>query len=243
MSDVWTVMQKEWKELSLIDGGWMALTTLLGFVALVGIFLPWQLGPAWVSSSWVLAFWTWMPLFLVTTVTADSFAGERERRTLETLLATRLPDWSIVVGKIGAAVLWVWGATMICLPVGLVTVNLAHGDGQVLLYDGTRALGIGAIAFLAGLLGAALGVLVSLRARSVRHAQQTLAIFTMGLFLTPIFALRLLPPIWANEIFVAFGSDNAGSIILAMTTTLLVLDAVLLVVALSRFQRHKLLFD
>ena len=61
------------------------------------------------------------------------------------------------------------------------------------------SLGIVEISFLAGLLVAAIGVLVSLRASSVRHAQQTLTIFVMAMFLLPVFALRLLPPTWLNE--------------------------------------------
>lgn len=243
MYDVWTVMQKEWKELSLTDGGWVALTSLVAFVTLIGVFLPLQLGARWVTSSWVLIFWAWMPLFLVTTITADSFAGERERHTLETLLATRLPDWSILLGKIGAAVLWVWGATLICLPVGLITVNVAHARGEVILYDGATAFGIAAIAFLAGFLGAALGVLVSLRASSVRHAQQTLTIFVIALFLLPVFGLRVLPSTWVSEIFALFSGGESAAVAFALGAVLLGLDSIFLLIALSRFQRTRLLLS
>lgn len=241
MYDVWTIMRKEWRELSLVDGGWVAFSSVLAFVLLVGVLLPWQLGAMWVRSTWVLIFWAWMPLFLVTTITADSFAGERERHTLETLLATRLPDWTILVGKVLAAVTWVWGATLICVPVGLATVNLAYPVDRPILYDLPTALGVAAVTLLAGLFGAALGVLVSLRAASVRQAQQTLTIFVMVLFLAPILALRLLPPGWTAEVVGFLTAGDTAAVAFALGAVFLGLDAVLLLLALARFQRSRLL--
>jgi ABC-type Na+ efflux pump permease subunit len=38
----------------------------------------------------------------------DSIAGERERQTLETLLASRLPDRAILLGKVAAITLLGW---------------------------------------------------------------------------------------------------------------------------------------
>ena len=55
---------------------------------------------------------------------ADSFAGERERHTLETLLASRLPDRAILFGKVLAAVGYGWVLVMLMLVLSLVTVNL-----------------------------------------------------------------------------------------------------------------------
>ena len=58
-------------------------------LGLLGVMLPWQMGRAWIESPLSLAVWAWMPLMLMAGLIADSFAGERERHTLETLLASR----------------------------------------------------------------------------------------------------------------------------------------------------------
>ncbi|MFQ5679814.1 MAG: ABC transporter permease [Gemmatimonadota bacterium] len=243
MRDVWTVMWREWKELAVWDGGWVTLATLLAFAGLIGVFLPFQLGPAWLGAPWVLLFWVWMPLFLVTTVTADTVAGERERHTLETLLATRLPDRAILFGKIGAAVTWVWGATILCLPLGVLTVNLLRRPGELLLYEPGVAAGIAVVTFLAALLGAALGVLVSLRTPTVRQAQQALAMAVMLLFLVPLLALKLFPWGWANEILQLFVSGNTAGVAAGLAGLLGGMDLVLLGIAGARFRRERLLLD
>lgn len=92
LQDLSTIIWKEWKEL-LAPCGAVPAGGIMGLVLDVGIFgilLPVQLGAELVRSPNLLLFWAWVPLFLVITVIADAFAGERERHTLETLLATRL---------------------------------------------------------------------------------------------------------------------------------------------------------
>lgn len=238
--DVWTVVWKEWKELATWDGGWIALTSFLAFAGLVGVFLPWQVGTAWVRSPWAMVFWAWLPLFLVTTVIADSFAGERERRTLETLLATRLPDAAILTGKVAAAVGWVWGATLFCLSLGLVTVNAVHVDGRVLLYSPEAAAGIALLALLAALLGAGIGALVSLGATSVRHAQQTVTIAVLVLFFLPVLALRILPDAWVQPLVWILVEGSTGTLALWAGALLGLLDIGVLAVAARRFRRDRL---
>lgn len=241
--DVWAVMWKEWRELSIWSDPWICVTSLLGFTGLIGVALPWQVGASWITAPWLMLFWAWLPLFLVTTVIADSFAGERERRTLETLLATRLSGRAILLGKIGAAVVWVWGATMLCMPVGLLTVNLIHVPTGFLFYEPVAVLGIGAVALLAGLMGACIGVLVSLRAASVRQAQQTLTVFVLAIFLVPLLATKILPAPWVNRLLELFLSGDAAAVALAFGAAFLAVDGLLLVLVLGRFRRGHLLLD
>ena len=61
--------------------------------------------------------------------------GERDRHTLEILLARHLSDRSILLGKVVAAISYGWGLSMFCLMLGLITVNLVHGKGQFLIYS------------------------------------------------------------------------------------------------------------
>lgn len=241
LRDIRTVLWREWKELVVWDGGWVTIATLIAFAGLTGVFLPWQLGPAWLSAPWVLLFWVWMPLFLVTTVTADAFAGERERHTLETLLASRLPDRAILVGKVGAAVAWVWGAILLCLPLGVLTVNLLPGQEGLLLYKPGVAIGIAVVILLSALLGAALGVLISLRVPTVRQAQQALAMAVMLLFLLPLLLLRILPWAWANQVLQLFVTGDTALLALSISVVLAGLDLLLLAIAGARFRRGRLL--
>lgn len=234
---------REWKELAVWDGGWVTLATLIAFAGLIGVFLPWQLGRAWLEAPWILLFWAWMPLFLVTTVTADTVAGERERHTLETLLATRLPDRAILIGKVAAVVIWVWGATILCLPLGVLTLTLLRGQGELLLYEPSVALGIAAVTLLAALLGAALGVLLSIRVATVRQAQQALAMVVMLLFLVPLLVLKLVPGGWANHILQLFVSGNTAAVALGLAGLLAGLDVLFLAIAGSRFRRRRLLLE
>lgn len=239
MRDVWTVLWKELKELSSTDGAWVTLTTILVFMTFVGVAIPWLLGLAWLRAPWSVLMWAWIPFFVVTTVTADSVAGERERRTLETLLATRLPAASIVIGKVLAAVVGVWGVTVLCLPLGVATINLTVPGGPH-LPPITQVGALVAVVLFASTLGAALGVLVSIRADSVRQAQQTLAISAIALFLGPIVVIRVLPARWTGDLISAMmlGSPVRSAVVLA--AILAAATAPLLGLALFRFRRRRI---
>ena len=108
--DTWTVARKEWREVfmpcgSLWGGAWSEGLIVVGAL---GIFIALQIGPSWVTSE-VALYWLWLPLLQMTGMIAESIAGERERRTLETLLASRLDDRAILFGKLLAALAYGWG--------------------------------------------------------------------------------------------------------------------------------------
>ena len=74
--DVASVTWKEWRELTAAEGWESGLLGLVLFVGLLGLFLPYQVGRSWLSAPWVMLFWIWIPIFLMTTVTADTGALE-----------------------------------------------------------------------------------------------------------------------------------------------------------------------
>jgi ABC-2 type transport system permease protein len=241
--DIWTVAWREWKELFSRDGGLSGKLGLLIFAAFVGVFLPWQLGRAWIEAPWVTFFWAWMPLFLVTAVTADAFAGERERHTLETLLASRLPDSAILLGKVLATVLYVWGLTLVCMPLGLVTINLTHADGGLLLYSAKTLVSLAGLSLLATLLGSSTGVLVSLRASSVRVAQQNLSMISMVLAFVPVLIFQALPVPWQANVLTYLMGASISEVVVILATFLAALDITLLLIAMARFRRDRLVLD
>lgn len=219
-------------------GGWSSAVI---FVLVFGVFLPWQTGKSWVESDLSLVYWAWVPVLLVSGVVAQSFAGERERHTLESLLATRLPDSAILAGKLVAVVLYAWGLTLASLVLGVITTNVLNwADGPVLYSLGSLA-SILSITLLVSLLGASAGVLVSLRASTVRQAQQTLGVASMVLVLGTVYGVQALPVDW-NAV-ASGGGDALRTVILIVAGALVVLDGVLIALAAQRFQRSKLILD
>jgi len=244
IDDILTVAWKEWKELFLqrgtVRGGTLGL---LFFIGVFGIFLPWQVGPVWVESPLVLLYWAWVPLFLVTSVIADSFAGERDRHTLEMLLASRLPDRAILLGKIAAAVGYGSGITLVSLLLGVLTVNVAFGRGELLLYPLTLFVSIIAVDLLTATLAACVGVIVSLRASTVREAQQTLSIAIMLLLFVPLFGGQALPDEWKSSLLSFLSTSDPSLILLFAVAVLVIADLTLLWFAMARFRRARLMLD
>ena len=110
--DIGTVMRKELKELLFQrEQGRSSSIRLLIFIGIFGIVLPLQNGINSLTSPFSMVFWLWIPYMLISGVTADTFAGERERHTLETLLASRLSDRSILFGKRSEVIGYGWGMT------------------------------------------------------------------------------------------------------------------------------------
>ena len=244
MTDIWTVIWKEWKEMLVQRGSLRGgLLVLIVIVGVFGVVFPLQEGPGWVESRLALIYGAWLPLFLVSGTVADSFAGERERKTLETLLASRLSDRSILFGKIGAAVAYGWGLTLISASLALIAVNVAHGRGHLLLYSPMIALGLVLLSLLGAGLAAGSGILVSLRASTVRQAYQQLSLAIVLLTILPLFGFRALPDDWRVQLARAIVTASTTQIVVVVAAVLVVLDAGLLAIAMARFQRARLILD
>jgi ABC-2 type transport system permease protein len=247
LDDIVTVMWRERKGLLRYQGSRAkAMLGLLIPVVMLGIYLPLQIGRALVEGPWSLLASVFIPMMIVGMTIPESFAGERERHTLGTLLASRLPDWAILFGKVSVAVGYAWGMTLVLLLVSLVMVNVTHWDGQVLLYTPIITLANVALSLLVASLVAGLGVLISLRAATVQGAQQTLMTATLLplvlLQMIPLFLLNVVPDGRARlrELVAA---ANPTQIILIIMAVLVVLDLGLLVAAMARFKRARLILD
>jgi ABC-2 type transport system permease protein len=213
---------------------------------MLGIYLPLQIGRALVEGPWSLVASVFIPMMMVGMMIPESFAGERERHTLGTLLASRLPDQAILFGKVAVAVGYAWGMALMLLLVSLVMVNVTHWEGQVLLYTPIMALANVALSLLMASLVAGLGVLISLRASTVQEAQQNL----MAATLFPLVLLQMIPLLLLNvvpdgraRLKELVAAANPTQIILIVMAVLVVLDLGLLVAAMARFKRARLILD
>jgi ABC-2 type transport system permease protein len=236
MSDIWTMMWKESKDL-LFQGGWRSLIRPLFVVGIMGIYLPLQFGPRWVQLTPLgMVLLLWIPFFVIISFIGDAIAGERERHTLETLLASRMPDRAILLGKIVATVLYAWGMGILSLLLGLVLVDLFRTQGNWMFYPLDLFVDALILSLLASVLGTSAGVLISLRVSTVRQAQQILSIGTIVLVFGVLFVLQALP---ANFV----SSLTYQQFLLIAMAFIAVLDAILLGLSLMSFQRSRLILS
>jgi ABC-type Na+ efflux pump permease subunit len=148
------------------------------------------------EEAWLLLVHTqlWPPLFLLVpfmvanVIAADSFAGERERRTLEALLYTPPSDAELFVGKVLAAWLPGLGASVLgFLLYFAVAGAIGHATAGRLPPIGLASLVlVGWVAPAFAALGLAAMVLVSMRVSRTQDAVQL-----GGLLVLPIVALAV----------------------------------------------------
>ena len=244
IADVWTVAWKEWQEfrdqlLSLRRGGLSALILAL----ILGVVAPVQLGPEWVHSKIVVAYWPFLAATMVSSLIADSVAGERERHTLETLLASRLSDSAILIGKIIAAVLYGLGFAVANLLIGLVAVNVAYRESAPILFAPQRFVVTIMLTILASLLMAGIGVFISLRAGTVKQAQQAFGIAIIVLTMGPLLLFNALDPETREALIRRLAGVGEMQIEAYAMGGLLVASTIVIGAALGRFKRGKLVFD
>jgi ABC-2 type transport system permease protein len=245
INDFKAVLWKEWRETILQYGStrrW--LLNMLMLIGVIGIFMPLQFGRMMIESLFLLM-WMWMPLLNVITLIADSIAGERERHTLETLLASCLSDQAIVLGKITVIIVQSWLVMLAGALLALVTVNLFKRDSpELLLYPMPVAFGILVLPLLLGGLVAGIGTIASMRATTVRQAYQRMAIPLVAVVLVPSLGLSILPPDLVNRFYsVEFAQTNLGKILVIVAVALVILDTAVLFAALSRFHRSRLIAE
>jgi ABC-2 type transport system permease protein len=237
MSDFWTMVWKETRDSIFSErrSGWIIPLMVL---AIMGIVIPWQFGQNWIAlSPGPIFIVSYIPFFLTTSYIGDAVAGERERHTLETLLATRISDRAILWGKITVAIAYAWGLTLIGLVIGLVVANISSGQGRWEFYHPIPVLlEMLVLSLLAGVLSASGGVLISLRAATVRQAQQTMAVGTLVLLIAIVLILRSVP---AN----ALGALDASHMLLFVIGGFALLDLILMGILSASFRRSRLILS
>jgi len=243
ITDILTVAAKELREvLTFGDARGRGKLSLVILVLIFGIVIPIQNGREWVTSPMNIMVWGWMPFLWVSGIVADLFAGERERHTLEALLATRLSDQSILFGKLLAALTYGFTLTWIIMIASIITVNVAFGSGGLLFYPLEITLGALVFSILISGLSACIGVLVSLRAGSVRQAQQAMSAGMLVLFL-PFMLLQFIPRSWLEAVGNVLETVQPVQVAIDLAVVLLIVEVILITIAKRLFQRSKLILD
>lgn len=225
------VLRKEMRERLAAGAGRLRGPWYLLAVAGVAALVALRAGPEF-AASWRLPYLAAVLAALSAASDAtDAFAGERERHTLESLLATPLPGRAILLGKLAAAALHGW-AVAAGFAASAVAASALRWGAETLPAPGTAAAAL-VFPLLAAAGLSAVGLLVSLGAATVKGAQQTLRIALLALGVLPFAAMRLAPDLAAAL---------AGRMDAVLGAALLLLaDAALFALASARFRRARLL--
>ncbi|MGA7303369.1 MAG: hypothetical protein WBW88_00785 [Rhodothermales bacterium] len=239
MSDFSTVLRKERVMLFRYRGGRMRFVLTLLSPVLLAFYVSWLSGVRWVEQPVPIFPCSLVAVLAVIIVVPESFAGERERHTLETLLATRLGDASILFGKLGIAVAFSMILVFLVLVLGLITANIFHWQGTLLLYTADNLTIILTISLLMSVFVGALGVMISLGAETVQEATQTLA----GVVLVPPIFLGMVVLVFKRRFIyflMLFGRPISGLVVLL---GFILIDLALLLELKRRFKRSRLLSE
>jgi ABC-2 type transport system ATP-binding protein len=242
--DIAAVISRELRELtSAAATGVSRRATIGALVIMLAVMgsLGAIIGPRFVDSPFALILGMISTIGLLASV-SDSFAGERERHTLETVLASAIPDEALLLGKVLTNVLYGWTTSLVLMIVLLIGANLGARGEPKAFYPPSTIIAALLLIPLMMLFVSTAGILLSLRAATVREAQARLTIAFISIFIALVSVRPLLPAAWQTQSVEIVRSE---AVRLQATFIAIValgaIDVALLVVAMIRFRRSRLL--
>jgi ABC-type Na+ efflux pump permease subunit len=176
-----------------------------------------------------LLFLQLIPVMLPTTIAAYAVMGEREQRTLETVLTTPVTDRELLTGKMIAAVVPAVAIAWLLFGVyvGLAEIFAPHVVVEQ-IWTVEQAVAMALLAPALAAFGIVVGVLVSLRSSDFRVAQQL--------------AVLASAPVIAFVALITFRVlDPSVELYAAAAAVVFLVDAVLWRLAVRLFSRERLL--
>lgn len=240
ITDIVTVLWKEWKEIlaQYKNFDFKLIIRLIGLIFINWIFIS-QAGDDWFSAPLVIITSFLIPLLTVADIVADTFAGEKERHTLATLLATRLSDLAILTGKVLSTSIYGWVHVILMLIFGLIIGNIFTGGTPIDFYSTPILLGSLLVGLLTSAAASFTGVILSLKAATVKIAQQNLGSAFMILSLSSIILVRSMPiNLWSIPANFPF-----WFLILTAVLLLLLINGILFLIAKRHFRRERLILN
>ncbi len=187
---------------------------------------------ALLAKNWLPMFLV-LPIFLPILIAAQSVGGERERRTLEPLLATRVTTLEIILGKSVAAVvpsvLITWAAAAIfCGGIDWLALPHLGAHARAPLPDATWLFATAVLSPLLALFGNAIAVVLGSIVADPRAAQN-------------LAGMTVVPLLGALVAQLAGRVSLGWRFYLVLSLAALAADVVLLALAARLFNREKLL--
>ncbi len=170
-----------------------------------------------------------VPVVLPSIMAAHSIVGEKLSRSLEPLLATPIRTWELLMGKLVAIVIPVLIPAFVAYATYVIVAwRAAPHVVFALLVSPPFLLTIGVVGPLAAVLAVTFGIMVSSRASDLQSAQGL-----SGLLVLPILAVGM------GQLFGAVSVSVTG--VLARALVLIVIDAGMLMLCVSVFERETIL--
>jgi ABC-2 type transport system permease protein len=185
---------------------------------------------------YVMLVYIFAPFFLIipvmssSVIAADSFAGEKERNTLEALLATPITDSELLLGKILVSFIPGMGVTILGFILYVLTVNVLTADifGGYIMPTVPWLVMIFVLSPAIALLGVGITVIISSRVKGFREAQQLSAVLVL-----PVLGLLF----GQGAGYLMLGSN----VMIILTLVIGIIDVVVFRVGLRLFQRENIL--
>ncbi len=139
-------------------------------------------GMIYIFANYLFApFFLIIPLMVSTIIAANSFAGERERKTIESLLYTPVPDLELLLGKVLAAFVPSVVVSWLAFLAFIITVDATSFPlfGRLLLPTVPWVLLLAFLAPAISFLGLGITVLISARVRGFQEAQQIAGVLVL----------------------------------------------------------------
>jgi ABC-2 type transport system permease protein len=240
-NQITAVVWKEWHEIFRLDQGARPILFRLTIAGAFIVAFAWRKGADFgrdASSILLLMEFTILPTL---PLPPDAFAGERERHTLETLLASSIHDWAIYFGKFFAILgIGVGFAVLACIIDVLVIAVRFSGWRLTDLSPAVLASGL-ALGALSAAIVVGFGILISMHSRTVRSANVLLGWTLVGLFLLGSNAFRSLAAQWAPSIARWRAMTSPGVQVLMVAGVLGVVAILLCGIGLKTFNRRRII--
>ncbi|MCL4516301.1 MAG: ABC transporter permease subunit [Firmicutes bacterium] len=171
-----------------------------------------------------------IPVMVASIIAANSFAGERERKTIESLFYTPVSDLELLMGKVLAAFVPSVAVSWLAFAAFVAAVDATSFPlfGRLILPTVPWVLLLALLVPAVSFLSLAITVLISARVRGFQEAQQI-----AGALVVPILFLVF------GQVIGLFILD-AGAI-LAITVVLAVLDYLLVKIGAQTFSRERVI--
>jgi ABC-2 type transport system permease protein len=182
------------------------------------------------SMVYIMVLYFFAPFFLIIPVMAssvigsDSFAGERERKTIEALLATPITDSELLLGKILVSFIPAMLITIgsFCIYMGIVdAVTFGLFNGALLLPNVNWLIMMLGVAPAIAICSVGLTVVISSKVKGFREAQQisvVLLLPVLGLVFAQISGLLVLGPLVLGALIGILALVDVGIFYLGVKT-------------------------
>lgn len=171
-----------------------------------------------------------IPIFTASVIAADSFAGEKERKTSENLLAAPITNGELLLGKILASLIPTIVLTVAVFGIYGATVNFLSFQefGTYILPTPTWIMMLASAPLLA-LAAIAVVVFVSAHVKGIKEAQQISTLLVLPILLIPFISILGIANL--NVSFFAYA-----------IVVLCVVDSVIFYISVKDFKKEKILY-